>query len=414
LGIESIFGLFREKPCGEQLVNNQLVVVHYCSTWLPLTQTWIYTQVSQLQRLGINTHVACKKMENKSDFNIDKLHSRSSESLFRKLRRIGLEALRMRDDSPFLMKVAGSVEADIVHSHFGDVGWENLGALRAVKAHHVVTFYGYDVNMLPVQNAQWIDRYGEMFSQADMFLCEGSHMARCIVGLGCPAHKVLVHHLGVDISKLKFSPRQWRSGETLRILIAASFREKKGIPIAIQALGIIARDIPVELTIIGDAGPSPDEQKEKESIMEALSSTGLMSCTRLLGYQPHNAMLSEALKHHILLQPSITAGDGDTEGGAPVSIIEMLATGMPVVATTHCDIPEVVGPAFAHFLAPERDVEQLAGRIRLLLSDPDSWTALLKAGRDHIEREYNLETQVNRLVKIYEGINKVKHVNAKS
>ncbi len=393
-------------------MNNELVVVHYCSTWLPLTQTWIYTQVSQLQRLGINTHVACKNVENKSDFNINNLHSRSSESLFRKLKKIGLKALRMRDYSPFLTEVAGIVEADIVHSHFGDVGWENLGALRTVKAHHVVTFYGYDVNMLPMQNAQWIERYGELFSQADMFLCEGSHMARCIVGLGCPDHKVLVHHLGVDVSKLKYSPRQWRKGETLRVLIAASFREKKGIPIAIQALGIIARDIPLELTIIGDAGPSPDEQKEKKNIMEALRNTGLISCTRLLGFRPHDVMLKESLTHHIFLQPSITAEDGDTEGGAPVSIIEMLATGMPVVATTHCDIPEVVGPAFANYLAPERDVEQLADRIKLLLSDTDSWDALLSAGRDHIEREYNLETQVIRLAKIYESLHKEEHVYA--
>jgi colanic acid/amylovoran biosynthesis glycosyltransferase len=399
-------------PCGGHLVNNELVVVHYCATWLPLTQNWIYSQVSQLQRLGINAHVVCNGIDNLGHFNIDNLHSRSNESLLRMMRRKCLKILCIRDSFPFLTKVASSVRADIVHSHFGDVGWINIGALQRLNAHHVVTFYGYDVNMLPMQNAQWIERYRVLFSQAHLFLCEGSHMARCIVGLGCPDHKVLVHHLGVDISKLEFVPRQWRSGETLRVFIAASFREKKGIPIAIHALAIIARDIRVELTIVGDAGSSPDDQKEKASIMEALSSTGLIDCTRLLGYQPHNVMLRESLEHHIFLQPSITASDGDTEGGAPVSIIEMMATGMPVVATTHCDIPEVVGPAFAHLLAPERDVEQLAGRIRLLLSDPDSWAALLKSGRDHIEREYNLEIQVNRLVNIYEGINKVKHVNA--
>ncbi len=47
-------------------------------------------------------------------------------------------------------------------------------------------------------------------------------------------------------------------------------------------------------------------------------------------------------RHHLFLSPSVTAPDGDSEGGAPVSIIEAAATGMPVVSTTHCDIPQAV------------------------------------------------------------------------
>jgi colanic acid/amylovoran biosynthesis glycosyltransferase len=385
-------------------VKNEMVVVHYCSTWLPLTQTWIYTQVRGLQQLGVNTHIVCERTDNNNDFIIDNLHVRSSDSFFQKLRRRCLQILSMPDRSSFLARVARAVKADVVHSHFGDIGWGNLTAVRKSAAHHVVTFYGYDVSLLPTRDPEWLERYGEMFSQADVFLCEGSHMARCVEELGCPAHKVRVHHLGVNVSQFQFSPRQWRTGETLRVLIAASFREKKGIPIAIRALGIIARDVEVELTIIGDAALLPEQQEEKKKILNALESAGLADRTRLLGYKSHDVMLSESMAHHIFLQPSITAVDGDTEGGAPVAIIEMLATGMPVVATTHCDIPEVVGPAFAHLLAPERDVEQLAECIRLLLSKPASWEALLKNGREHIEREYNLETQVARLAKIYEEL----------
>ena len=198
-------------------------------------------------------------------------------------------------------------------------------------------------------------------------------MARCIQELGCPSRKVKVQHLGVDVNSLVFQPRQWREGEPLRVLIAASFREKKGIPYAIQALQIVARKVPIQLTIIGDAGKDdPVGQGEKERILTALESSGLKENTRLLGYQSHQTMLHEAYAHHLFLQPSVTAKDGDTEGGAPVAIIEMLATGMPVVATTHCDIPEVVGPALAHLLAPERSVEDLADCIFTLLSKPDS------------------------------------------
>jgi colanic acid/amylovoran biosynthesis glycosyltransferase len=186
--------------------------------------------------------------------------------------------------------------------------------------------------------------------------------------------------------------------------MAASFREKKGIPYAIEALQIIAREVPVLLTIIGDAGKDEESQQEKRNILTALERSGMKKQTRLLGYQTHQTMLKESYNHHLFLQPSIRARDGDTEGGAPVSIIEMLATGMPVIATNHCDIPEVVGPAFAHLLAPERNIEQLATRIRSLLDEPGSWPNLARDGRNHVEREYHRLRQAERLTDHYNEI----------
>ena len=65
-------------------------------------------------------------------------------------------------------------------------------------------------------------------------------------------------------------------------------------------------------------------------------------------------------KHDVFLAPSVTASNGDTEGGAPVAIIEMAASGMPIVSTRHCDIPSVVLDGVTGLLAAERDSEGLA------------------------------------------------------
>ena len=54
-------------------------------------------------------------------------------------------------------------------------------------------------------------------------------MARRLIDLGYPEDKVKVHHLGVDVEHIEFRPRQWDIGEPLKVLIAASFWEKKGI-----------------------------------------------------------------------------------------------------------------------------------------------------------------------------------------
>jgi len=58
-------------------------------------------------------------------------------------------------------------------------------------------------------------------------------LAESILKLGCPPDKVKVHHLGVEVEKIHYKPRRWSTGTPLRVLIASSFREKKGIPIAL-------------------------------------------------------------------------------------------------------------------------------------------------------------------------------------
>jgi colanic acid/amylovoran biosynthesis glycosyltransferase len=169
-------------------------------------------------------------------------------------------------------------------------------------------------------------------------------------------------------------------------------------------VGMLSKDILVELTIIGDAGADVESRREKGRILDELCRHNLMPCTRMLGYQPHDVLLQEAYRHHVFLSPSLTAQDGDTEGGAPVALIEMAATGMPIVSTTHCDIPEIVQHGITGLLAPERDVEALYGHLGWLTEHYGLWEVMLKAGRQHVEREYSLSRQAERLTALYESL----------
>jgi len=382
----------------------KLLLVHSFPVWLPQTQTWLYNQVKQLQSFGVETHVVCERTENLSQFSVNNIHSLENESFVRQTWEKGLRRLKVRRYLNFLAHVGRSIGTNIMHSHFGHIGWANLGAARKLNCKHVVTFYGLDVNQLPVRDPRWKTRYQRLFAEVDLFLCEGPYMAQSIGELGCDPNKIKVQHLGVDVENIEFQARQWHEGESLRILIAASFREKKGITYAIDALGRIAKEVPVRLTIIGDAGQEEEERQEKVKILAALERNELSDRTRLLGYQSHQVLLQEAYAHHLFLQPSVTASGGDTEGGAPVSIIEMMASGMPVVATTHCDIPEVVGPAGLHLLAPERDATAVADCIRSLLDDADDWSELARRGRRHVEQQFDVRQQAASLIDHYHSL----------
>lgn len=377
------------------------VVIHSFPVWLPQTQTWMYNQVRYLPE-EIEAHIVCERTENLDQFQLSNIHVLENASRWRQFWDLRLRTHGFRQHLGFLVNQARKVKADIIHSHFGNIGWADMKAAKQTGAKHVVTFYGQDVNLLPTIEPIWKDRYQELFAHIDQVLCEGPHMARCVVGLGCPEEKVLVQHLGVRVDQIPFRPRQRKPEEPLRVLIAASFREKKGIPYALEALGQFQKDVPLEITIIGDAGEAPGSLVEKQKILGMIDKYDLKTKTRMLGYQPHTVLFAEAYRHHLFFSPSVTASDGDTEGGAPVSIIEMIATGMPIISTDHCDIPGVIHPNARDLLAKERDVDGLVERLRHIAGNSLGWEEMLKDGRQHIESGFDATTQGISLGKIYQ------------
>ena len=104
-----------------------------------------------------------------------------------------------------LEKHALEYGAQLLHSHFGNMGWLNLAACQAAHLKHVVTFYGLDVGYLPRLDESWLDRYGTLFRQVDRVLCEGPHMAQRIQDLGCSPEKVEIHRLGVRLGEILFA-----------------------------------------------------------------------------------------------------------------------------------------------------------------------------------------------------------------
>jgi colanic acid/amylovoran biosynthesis glycosyltransferase len=101
------------------------------------------------------------------------------------------------------------------------------------------------------------------------------------------------------------------------------------------------------------------------------------------------------------LSPSLTASDGDSEGGSPVSITEALASGMPVISTAHADIPEVVKHNINGWLSPERDVDALTANLLDAVTHAEMWEEMGRRGRAWIEAEYDVKKQVGRLEDFY-------------
>jgi colanic acid/amylovoran biosynthesis glycosyltransferase len=105
----------------------------------------------------------------------------------------------------------------------------------------------------------------------------------------------------------------------------------------------------------------------------------------------------------VYLAPSLTASDGDIEG-IPVSIMEAMAAGLPVVSTQHSAIPELVTDGVSGFLAAERDISGLADYLTMLANDPGLRARMGAAGRDIVVREFEIDALNDELERRYRDL----------
>jgi colanic acid/amylovoran biosynthesis glycosyltransferase len=181
----------------------------------------------------------------------------------------------------------------------------------------------------------------------------------------------------------------------VRLFFCASFREKKGLLYALEAVARARAEHPDLLLRVGGDGP------QRPQVDQAVSRLGLAGCTQMLGFLSHRDMLEEMDAADLFLQPSVTGDDGDSEGGAPTTLLEAQACGLPVLATTHADIPWIVAHGESGLLAPERDVESLTSHLLALLKEPERWAALGAAGRERVERFHDAAQETRRLEALY-------------
>ena len=381
-------------------------VAHVIGVWLGRTETWLYSEVTKVGELW-EPWVATNRTMNIIEFPYDKIFSvRDDCGYYRWLFETLLVRTSLYRQYPSIIKFIKDLNPSIIHSHFGHVGWKNLGIIKLTGAKHVVSFYGYDVTRLPRSEA-WRKKYLQLFEESDLFLCEGPHMASQLEQLGCPKDKINLCHLGVNVDKIIYKKPMWQPGKPLRILMAASFREKKGLPYGFLSLAEVMKKMPalkLHITVVGDADKSSASQIEKKKIYDVVTTNGLSNIVNFVGSCSHDDLFHIAAENDVFISPSVTAASGDTEGGAPVTLTEMMAVGLPIVSTIHCDIPHVLSNENRVLLAPERDVSALANAIIWLLNNHEKWEIITSANRQRVTYEFNISNQGRILSNIYEQL----------
>jgi|GEM_PF-597760 len=370
-----------------------LRVLHVVPAFLPRSQTFIYTQLKSMPE--IDQTVVTRRRLNASEFpfepviEADRLAATDlGGKVLRRTRRLvpGSSLLARRT-----ARAARRRGANVIHAHFGITGPEALWAARRVGAPLVTAFHGHDVYSPRLRPTGAGRLYDELFRHGTIFTCVGPRAAAHLISIGCPAARVRVVPVGLDLASFPYRPSVPEGPFVL--LQASRLVEKKGVDVTLRAFARVAAELPqAELWIAGD-GP---RQAQLEALARRL---GVSARVRFLGALSHADMRAAMARAHLGVQPSRVAPSGDREG-TPTVLLEMQALGVDVVASDHADIASIV--ADPSQLVPEEDHDALADLIlaRAAGSAADR-RARLDAGRALVEARHDAVAIAAQLGGIY-------------
>ena len=377
-------------------------------TYLPPTYTWIHNLYKNIDNYDVVFFAAFIK-DGDSVFPLKRSDSIFTcpgcikrSGLLKKLFRRILRVLFYESGacSLYFIKIGRRLSIKLIHGHFAHVGWKYIIVSKALNVPLVVSFYGYDYDFLLHQHPRWKKKYTKLFRYASLILTEGEFGRANLISKGCNPEIIKVHHLGVEVDRIPFKKRVLSCGEILRMVQVASFYEKKGHAVLIETLrnlqidGILEK---VSITLVGN-GPL------KEKICEMVKRYGFGGNVMFYDHLPYEVIHNFLLEYHVFIHHSVTTADGDCEGGAPVVLLDAQATGMPVISTFHCDIPEEVINEKTGLLVHENDPAMFAAAIKRLIDNPGLITKLGCAAREHVSQKYCAKKQGKALTKLYDHL----------
>lgn len=389
-------------------------VLHLFNHYLPQTENWAYNLVSNIPET--RTLVAGKRYLKENFYDpqfifyehaygaLDKQYGQWREDgLNGKLKQALYKGGKFLfgDMRKGLVDFIQREKVDLLHAHFADVGWYYHKIALRTNLPLVISFYGWDYEMLPRVKPVFKKRILQLFEMADVIICEGAHGAETLIQKGCPRDKIHVVPLGVHAASIPFYHREKKQGQ-LKLLQVASFTEKKGQYVTVRA---IAEALPFcpDLTLSFVGGEN--QPGYRQSILREIAALGLQKVVKIKEHVDFASLHELMSGYDVFIHPSCHAENGDCEGGAPIVILDAQATGMPIISTEHCDIPSEVIHNQTGFLCQENDHQALAKLIRRFYEMTNrNYQEMAKLAQQHILTDYNIERNAIKLGELYKEL----------
>jgi colanic acid/amylovoran biosynthesis glycosyltransferase len=356
----------------------------------------IYRQITGLRRCA--PVVIAQKRENAARYPFEPVQI-VSKPRTHFLRRLWFRQLR---DQPWqisgaevtkLLSVLNETGARLLHIYFGHIAVHLLPLIRAWQNPSIVSFHGADV-MVDMNKPAYRETTLQMLNAVTFVLVRSESLRRALVDLGCDPKKVEIQRTGIPLEEFPFRERAVPKNGEWQFVQAGRLIEKKGLPVTLRAFSTFLKQHPnARLTIAGE-GPLLSE------LQKFVSESRIVGRVSFTGFLSQEQLRDMYYRAHIFLHPSQTGYDGNQEG-IPNSMLEAMATGLPVFATDHGGIPEAIENGVSGVLVPERDDEALARALLNAVQNPDLLSRIARAGAEAVIQNFDSAAQVQRLEDIY-------------
>lgn len=310
----------------------------------------------------------------------------------------GLEliALAPRNEMDFsaawrLSRVVGTLRPDIVHAHDP----------------HAVAFAALALSLNtrapapPLVAARRVDFHikGNSFSrwkyrQVDCFIAASEAIRRMLVGDGIPEDRVVTVHEGIDSGRIAAMPAAkvhaefWLPTHAPIVGNVAALVPHKGHRHLVDTAALVVREVPDARFVIAGEG------ELRPALERQIRDLHLEKHVILAGFREDVLALHKGFD--LFAMSSVTEGLG-------TSLLDAMAAGRPVVATSTGGIPEIVVHRETGLLVPPRDDHAMAGAIVELLRNEPLRTRMGQAGLERVRARFTVERMVAETLRVYEA-----------
>lgn len=283
-------------------------------------------------------------------------------------------------------------ECKAVLAQYGPTGVEMADLCLAANIPLIVHFHGHDATNDALL-AAYGGRYPRMFRQAAAIIAVSEAMRKQLISMGAPPEKV--HRIPCGADTELFQPAKPAENPPL-MLAVGRFVPTKNPMATLEAFAKVVAEVPETRLMMAGEGPL------RAAVERRAAALGLAAQVEFPGVLDHAGVARQMQKARAFVQHSVTAPSGESEG-TPVAVMEAGASALPVIATRHAGIPDVVVHGQTGLLVAEGDVDGMAAFMRQLAQDPALAARLGAAARQRIEAEFSLKRALARLWEVIEA-----------
>jgi colanic acid/amylovoran biosynthesis glycosyltransferase len=265
-----------------------------------------------------------------------------------------------------------------VHNHIGDVGGTvTMLAARLAGIGYSITFHGWPVFFDSKYSRIKEKVHGAKFIRSISYFCRSQLM----MFSECEDPSLFkIVHCGLNIERYRYRPP---SEQIKRLFCSGRLAPEKGHLFLIKAFKMLLdKGYELELRLAGN-GPS------KEHLETLVGELGLHDRVLFLGFMGEDEIVDELQRSDLFVLPSFVEG-------VPVSAMEAMAIGVPVIATHVGGTSELVETGETGLLVRPSDPEALANAV-IMMHDYNFRKRVAELGRRKVELEFDVDRETERL-----------------